>query len=282
MMTRLIKYLLAGLFILSLLKVRGQQENLYSYDNTRKFAFHLFDTHQYELAAGEFERAVFLNPQDTLSEIFLARSYRLAGNFQGGTCRLDQLYNDSLVKMPAPLAYEYSLLCLANHQTSRVSAFLDRNKTLNGDTLNKFRLGALMLDSRYEQSVEFVAQHPPLGSTDYTRLAGLTIQFSQEKYKSPLAALALSAIIPGLGKGYTKNWKDGLFSFLFVTANSWQAYRGFHKDGINSPYGWIFGSLGFCFYSANLYGSWKSAKKYNVKIREKYHEDAENILFNTP
>ena len=82
----------------------------------------------------------------------------------------------------------------------------------------------------------------------------------------------MSAIIPGSGKFYTGRWRDGAVAFLFVSLNTWQAYRAFNKNGINSIYGWIFGTISLTFYSANIYGSYKSALNFNKKILNNLHE----------
>jgi TM2 domain-containing membrane protein YozV len=89
----------------------------------------------------------------------------------------------------------------------------------------------------------------------------------------------MSAIIPGSGKAYSKRWGDAIISFIFVGTNTFAAYRAFSKKGINSTNGWIFGSLAFSFYSANLWGSFKAAKNYNNHIKHSYQQNAENIIY---
>ena len=80
-------------------------------------------------------------------------------------------------------------------------------------------------------------------------------------------AAGFSAIIPGTGKFYTRNWSDGLFSMLFIAGNAWQAYRGFNAHGIKSGYGWAFASLSASFYIGNIIGGAKAAKRYNKNKR---------------
>jgi hypothetical protein len=98
------------------------------------------------------------------------------------------------------------------------------------------------------------------------------------KYKSPFLALSLSTLVPGSGKAYSGRWKDGLFSFIIVGTSVWQSYRGFNRNGVSSAYGWIFGSLAFGFYSANIFGSYNTAKHYNNSLRKKITDKVEVYL----
>jgi hypothetical protein len=89
----------------------------------------------------------------------------------------------------------------------------------------------------------------------------------------------MSTFIPGSGKIYTKNWQDGLIALLFVASNAWQAYRGFSKDGVKSTYGWVFGSIGAGFWLGNIYGSYKSAQKFNKQIQKGYHDKISGVIY---
>jgi hypothetical protein len=84
-------------------------------------------------------------------------------------------------------------------------------------------------------------------------------------YRKPWVAASLSAVVPGAGKVYAGQWKDGLFSLLFVAINGYQSYRGFHQKGLQSARGWIFGGLALGFYTGNVYGSAQTVKRYNRK-----------------
>lgn len=98
--------------------------------------------------------------------------------------------------------------------------------------------------------------------------------------KSPLLAATLSTIIPGLGKIYTHDRYDGIVAMISIGTSAIQAYRGFHYKGVKSVYGWIFGSVGVGLYLGNIYGSWKSAKKYNTKQKQFFKRRAETMVFN--
>jgi len=91
------------------------------------------------------------------------------------------------------------------------------------------------------------------------------------RYKSPGLALGMSALLPGSGKVYTGEWKDGLVSLLFVTGSVIQAIRGHQLYGERSAFFIAYTGLATTFYLGNLYGSFKSARKHNDKIRHQLH-----------
>ena len=60
-------------------------------------------------------------------------------------------------------------------------------------------------------------------------------------HKNPLVAGCLSALVPGLGKVYTSEWQDGVYSFIYVALTGYLSYTGFHSAGVQSWKGWILG-----------------------------------------
>lgn len=82
-----------------------------------------------------------------------------------------------------------------------------------------------------------------------------------EQVKKPWLAALSSSLVPGLGKVYTGEWKDGLYAFAVVSAFSWLTYHFAEEKGF-SPYTVLYGSMAFSFYMGNVYGSWKSAVRH--------------------
>ena len=79
--------------------------------------------------------------------------------------------------------------------------------------------------------------------------------------KKPWLAALYSGLVPGLGKVYTGEWKDGIYAFAVVSAFSWLTYRFAEKRGL-TPYTFLYGSMALSFYVGNVYGSWKSAVRH--------------------
>ncbi len=97
-------------------------------------------------------------------------------------------------------------------------------------------------------------------------------------FKKPFVAGLLSAIVPGLGKVYTKKPHEALMAFLPVAFNFLQAAEGYYYEQWKSPHLYVFGSLGTMFYASNIAGSATSAKRKNQEFLTKIKD---NIDFET-
>ncbi len=86
------------------------------------------------------------------------------------------------------------------------------------------------------------------------------------RYKSPLTAGVLSALLPGSGQVYAERYQDGLTSFflnsLFIVA-AWKAF-----DSDNPALGAILTLFELGWYSGNVYGAVGGVHKYNRQVDE--------------
>ena len=103
-------------------------------------------------------------------------------------------------------------------------------------------------------------------------------KYNARKTKSPIKAAMLSALLPGMGKVYTRRYRDAIFAFIMTTVSSYQSYRGFDQKGSKSFIGWAYGGLGLGLYIGGIFGAHKSARIYNDKLEKGYNE----ILLNYP
>ncbi|EFK96279.1 conserved hypothetical protein, secreted [sediment metagenome] len=106
------------------------------------------------------------------------------------------------------------------------------------------------------------------------------IQYSKEladfKPKSVAISGVFSAIIPGMGKVYSKKAGEGVAAFLANSILLGMTYENYKKAGSRNYKTLIFGSLFSVFYIGNIYGSMVSVKVY----REEFYKNYENkILF---
>lgn len=262
----------AGIFFIAALfaTLFAQAQNLYDTKHTEEFAGYLFRTEQYEFAAEEFERLVFLNPDSVKYRISLLQAYRLNGKYATGINKI-HLFYDTISTLPITFSREYVKLNLLDGKNRYTFDYLNRNKTLPESEKINYQLTSLLLDKKWTQAQQFTEKKTISNSS----LVTLTAKSKEIKYKSPALAACFSAFIPGTGKIYSKSWKDGLISLLFVAANTWQAYRGFSKNGTDSAYGWIFATLSVGFYGGNIYGSYKTAKKYNQRLDNALYQEVQ-------
>ena len=266
--------------LLCLLAVQARaQENIYNLENSLKFGEYLLESGQSEFAVKEYERIIFLSPKNPLAQINLMKAYRLSGRNEDGLLRSQQLFSDVSI-MPEKHALEYSKLLLNMRSWDEANSFWDKNQNLNNDDKVLMKSTVAIFDSKF-----LAARNQLLALQDSTNYLGqgyisITDKALSRKRKSPFAAGFLSMIIPGLGKAYTGDWKDGLVSLIFTSGLAVQAVRKFNQHGANNYRPWIYTAIGSGFYLGNVFGSVKSAKNKNIKfVNGLQHEASE--LYNS-
>ncbi len=270
----MIKNIFAILILLCIVQAKGQ--DIHDLNHSKQFADYLFKTRQYSLAAEEYERIVFLDSVNIQNKYMLILSYRKAEEYSQALNRFTFFFKNRFI-MPANFAEEYVKLLLLTKQADSAFSYLSINQSLNAELKQNYQLAALLLQKKWDDSFKYAMSYPVTNEKMNSRLHLLAFDAKRIKYKKPVTAAIMSAIVPGTGKFYTKNWKDGIIAMTFVGVNAWQAYRGFKKYGKKSAYGWIFAGLSASFYIGNIYGSAKSAKKYNQKLDDELYKKALHI-----
>ncbi len=265
------------LLLLSCIAVHGFSQNLYDLDHSKQYAGFLSQSQQYKLAAMEFERLLFMEPESNEFRLRLIQAYRYSEQLPLGINRIKGWYPNLITD--TTLFQEYIKLNLLNGSYTDVLYSLDKHSILPAGETRYYQLSGIVLQKNWPGAKKFIDTNPKQQWPGFTELCNLVQQHEQIKFKKPGVALTLSAFVPGLGKIYSNDWKDGLISFLFVATNAFQAYRGFSKDGVSSVYGWIFSSLSFGFYTGNLYGSWKSAKDFNFRSEEALYHEIQHTIY---
>lgn len=255
------------------------QEDLLNYQNSIKYASHLFDNGLYDLSAIEYERIVFLQPNDTLAKLRLVQSYRLMNDLKKAKLRLDSFFPCCSDYCNKDFSIENFKILFQGKRYDECNQFLRSNHTLELSTCTEFKTATLLMQYKWEEAKETSNNYLLTNPADVrlNKLYHLSETGATIKYKNPYAAAAFSGIIPGSGKFYAGQWKDGLYAFLAVTAFSYLTYRSFDKNGLN-PYGFIFGSVSFAFYTANIFGSYKSAVRYNRRRNEDTVRDVDKLI----
>jgi len=207
----------------------------------------------------------------------LIKSYDYLQNYKQAIDFVENIYKDSLELLNVEMSKEYAKLLILNQNYNSAFQFLENAKNLDISTKCNYQLSIYLFQNQWKSAQIFANKNQNFIQKD---LFDLTQQTNDLKYKNKFVAVSLSIILPGLGKIYSKNWKDGLFSLIIVSTNSWQAYRGFSKYGTRSVYGWIFGGMAFGFYLGNIYGTAKAVNKHNSKINENIYNKTYNILYN--
>jgi tetratricopeptide (TPR) repeat protein len=263
--------------LLVFLVSNGYSQNLYDLDHTKKYADFLFQSRQYKLAAMEFERLLFMDPENKTARIQLIKSCRFSDQFNQAITHIRLWYPDQITD--EDLFREYYKLNMLNGDYNEAIHSLENQSFLTRDESKYYRASSLLMQKKWDEASEYFSEPMGNDTPGFAELSELAARQNQIKYRKPGMALAFSTLVPGLGKVYSHDWKDGIISFLFVATNAFQAYRGFSRDGIDSVYGWIFGGLALGFYTGNLYGSWKSARDYNRRSEDIIYHDIQESIF---
>jgi len=265
--SRVLQVLLISFIIVGLHPPLCLSQDLYNKEHSQQYAEYLSISQQYTLATEEYERLVYFDSSNVGFKYKLVKSYRLSGDLKSGIKRVYSFYGNSLDTMPQMLATEFVKLQLLTDSLSVVEKFLQQNSRLSPEDKLVYQSCNLLLSDDYTKASLLVKEAASKNPAFPAGIIKLTDKAGKVKFKSPFIAAGFSAIIPGTGKFYTKNWADGFFAMLFVGGNAWQAYRGFHEHGLKSGYGWAFASLSASFYIGNVFGAVKAAKRYNKNKR---------------
>ena len=251
----------------------------FSSENILKFADHLYNTRDYERAAGEYRRyliAVSFEPSSdsiyykTIRALFFADNYKLCEDYLDS---YHQHYPRSVRLSDIGLLRAIVYNRQGYYEKSIEYASLAKSENLPLKTLvlaaDYTQLG--QFEKARDISCSYERGKKPPASATLAQLFDLCNKLRSDtlKYKSPLLASSL-AIIPGAGKLYCSNAGDALNSMLLIGLFGYLAYDGFHDDGESSVRGWIFGTLGFGFYAGNIYGSAIAARLYNKKVKDDF------------
>lgn len=272
----LLKYLkqILLLFSLILISKNNFSQNLFDIKNSLEYANYLQTSGQYQLATEEFERVLFFYPKTDSLITKLFYNKRKSGDALGVINFTNKTYyNSDSINTSVFIEYIKSLIQIKPQEALNVI-----NKNTKLDTEQRIILQSYSYTSMYMWN-EAIGKLNQLNNQSTSVLKSKVVlnDALKYKYKKPILAAGLSLVIPGLGKVYTGNIKDGIIALVFVGINSFQSYRYFEKKGIKSVGGWIFGSLGTGFYLGNIYGSYKAAIIKNKKIKDAYKKQIEEI-----
>ncbi len=251
-------------------------QDLYDLKHSSEYAEYLYKSNEFKLASREFERILFLDPSNTKAQLQLIKSYRYLNNDSVALSRLIKYYPD-FKQVPDNFANEYINLNIRQKKYDLAKEFIKINQSLSQEDNIFYRTVIELYNYNWKKANEIINENQ-IENIYLRKLKIVSDESLLLKYKSPFLSASLSAIIPGTGKVYSGYWKDGLIAFLFTSLSAWQAYRGFNKNGINSVYGWTYGTIAFGFYMGNIYGSIKAANKFNYHQNHKITDKVENIF----
>lgn len=259
--------------------VSGDTDGDVDYNSPRnifRFAEHLYEDRDYLRAAGEYQRYLFYSPQDADSTLYrIGLCYRLAGDVERAISSFRSItteHTESRFRSAASYQIAYSHFLSGQYKSS--TQYLDQVlvDTKNPDERGKFQALAAFgyLHQRQWSKAEKVLGSQTFEDENLSYLTSELRASAQEGMslprKSSLLAGLFSAIVPGTGKIYCKQYGDGFYSLVIVGVTGLLAWDGFRDNGAKSISGWIFGSMSGIFYTGNVYGSAVAARVYNRQL----------------
>ncbi len=238
--------------------------------NTVKFASFLEDSKLHKFAAEEYERLYFYYPHESSFFNKMLKNYRLSGNIKA----ISQRINNNTIKSDTAIII-YTLGLIDAKQYEEATQVLKYNSNLVPiEIRNRLELDLKLIKGEYKSALTTYNANEMTDTSYLSRIVG-GIMLPR---KSPLIAGIMSGLIPGSGRAYAHDYKDGIVSLIFVASTGYQAYRRFKDKGVKSVSGWIYGGLTLGFYIGNIYGSVSSAKMFNQKKRDEYNVNTKNYL----
>ena len=259
----------------------AKSQDLFNYDNSFRYAKHLYAKGDYDDAITELNRCIFLSAENGKKEVLemLLTSYRKTGKYAEILKASKKLYPEG--NYPDQIKTEMHYSFILSNELHFGGHFLSNNKFSSSLLQVKFDVAYNVFENQYQEALNRLNQFNP--TTDEGRLFNQKVsvmlnEASNIKYKSPFVAGVFSSIIPGSGKFYANRKKDAIFSFVLTVAAAYQSYRAFNKNGIGSVIGWVYGGLAGGFYIGNIYGSVQAAKKTNQFVNDKYHDQIRTVI----
>ncbi len=279
--------LLLFLLLISNIKIFGETD-YFSADSINRFAESLYAEGDYSGASLEFQRLIALYP---IEPYFSGSVYKIGRCYQksGLPQKASAFYITFLNKFPGSSLEENAKLNLAVcfAESSNYNSSLDIiNK--NYDTfpflndwsflagLDYFRLGVKEQgDKLFSLPTEIL---PVDRNLIFSEFQEFYKNHKRIQSKNPVLASIFSVIIPGSGKFYTDRPFDGLFSFVTVASFALFSAYYFSQENISSVRGWVTASLGFVFYTGDIYGSYIAADDYNNHMKKELDEKMDKVL----
>ncbi len=267
------------------LSVSATQEraDYHSPENIRKFAdFLLYTENDYLRAAGEYQRYLFYSPVDTPQILYkIGLCYRLGGKTEQAIRTFEKLLQ---THPGSPFAnevyYQIGASYFLAEQFEQSVKFLHQTLPHITDARHRAESQQLiglsyLMQKRWSEASEVFNDLQESEAIEVREKASMYHNYAKAganlPTRSPFIAGFLSTILPGAGRLYAgSSINDVLSSLLIVSVTGWQAYDGFHRDGLSSAKGWTLGTISSIFYIGNIYGSAIAARVYNRRLQNEF------------
>ncbi len=237
------------------------------------FANFLFSSHHYDFAAEEYQRLLYYDSDNLeyLDKLITCYQHTDVDYFK--TTHKQFLLNNN-----KQLIASYMDMLISTQNVSYIEEVISTKKKLFTEKeISSYQFKLAVAKRDWSQALKIY----PKVSTAPENYKAVLSSIGNRRSKKPIKAALMSAIVPGTGRFYAQDYKDGIISILFIGSAAFQSYRRFDQRGSGSVAGWIFGGIALGFYVSNIYGSYQSAKYYNKKLDDKLYQYAMPIIMHT-
>jgi TM2 domain-containing membrane protein YozV len=270
---------LLSVILILLIQAQGfvsrAQQDIFSAESGKRYAIFLEQAQRYQEAAIEWERVALLKDYQDSACSRVISNYRSAGQAESAI-----RYYRGLKKKGQESGHAFALAALSQQRPDTGLLRRELSTVLPEQRIQLYLSLAAGMSGKWSKSGDEIGRLalPENDGLPVGRLSMLMKEAGAKPEKKPWLAGCMSAIIPGTGKFYTGDVADGIMGLVFVGSTAFQCYRGFSKQGVKSARGWIFGTLSLGFYTGNIYGSVKAAKRKNQKKRDVYRKKVVDLL----
>jgi hypothetical protein len=195
-------------------------------------------------------------------QIEMAWNYSAMGNYDSALFWYGKTDFDSIQHYNFGQHY-FSVLFITN-RLEQLSKLIEKLPSDTTSRLMKQSLAMMNLKSLHEVP-------GPLQNAYY--------DYARMQRKSLFLAGLSSTVIPGSGKFYYGQKRQGWNVFFANVALGAQTYEWYRKAGVKSPGFYIFGGLFSVFYISNIYGTVKGLKKARRDRNRQLHHEIVNHYF---
>jgi TM2 domain-containing membrane protein YozV len=267
-------YIIASIFVLLSSIICPQKIEFQSPQNIKLFGDYLFCDKDYLRAIDEYEKYLLIVDDDSVH-------FKIAMGYSSMNDQFNAHKKFTSIKNTSPFYEQGKIELLKSLYLQNIdSAFylyadlIINSKLLYSKNAYKLKNTSLLLSKiELPEKRKFLI---PFEDEEKNVLFDYYDSKKNPPYKSETLAGVFSAIIPGAGKIYTKNYGDGITAFLLTGLFTYLAYTNFEHD--HPTRAWIFTALGAGFYVGNIYGSVASAQIFNAKVNFEFDEGIKLFL----
>lgn len=254
-------------------------QDLFDEEHTLQYGSYLYQRGNYELAIPEFERLVYFNPGRQSYKLHLLDTYFQSQAYD----EIEQSVNRwSPDQVDYPVSLFYLKAQIKKENFEEALRILKQNSRFYFPSEKKaaYEVVSYGLAGKWDQASTICKNERPQNTaTSFEEYCSIVTSATQFKQKNRIVAAGLSAVVPGMGKVYTRDYADAAANLIFIGLTAFQAYRGFTNESINDLQGWIYGGVALSFYLGNIYGSWRAADQYNYRFYENKREALDHTFF---